>query len=81
MVTPIEVEKVGPSRNEFKNLRKRLTNRERGIGFEIEPGLSWRRIALEVLNDGTQPSNLIKVAKGEIKSTNGWEVEILPAEV
>lgn len=77
MVTPIEVEKQEPTRNRFKNSRKRLINRERGLGFEIEAGLSWRRIALEVLNDGTHSSNLIKVANGEIRSTNGWEVEIL----
>lgn len=77
MVTPIEVEKAEPTRNRFKNARKRLINRERGLGFEVEAGLSWRRIAMEVLNDGTHSSNLIKVAKGEIQSTNGWEVEIL----
>lgn len=61
----------------FKDRRKRLINRRDGRGIIVEPGMSWAEICREILKDGTKGFNLLKVARGELKQTNGWTVEIL----
>jgi hypothetical protein len=61
----------------FKDRKKRLINRRDGRGIIVEPGMSWAEICREILKDGTKGFNLLKVARGELKQTNGWTVEIL----
>jgi hypothetical protein len=61
----------------FKDKRKKLINKRDGRGVIVEPGMSWAKICREILQDGTKGFNLVKVARGELRQTNGWEVEIL----
>lgn len=65
----------GTARLKAKN--KRLINRARGVGFDIPGGITWAEICRSFLKDGTNPKLLSRVARGHLKSTNGWEVEIL----
>lgn len=64
-----------PQRLKAKN--KRLVNRARGVGFDVPGGITWADICRTILKDGTSPKLLARVARGQLKSTNGWEVEIL----
>lgn len=56
---------------------KRLVNKKRGLGFDVPASYTWVEICRDILQDGTNPKTLSRVAKGELKSTNGWQVALL----
>lgn len=61
----------------LRNANKRLVNKSLGKGYDVPGGLTWKHICENILRDGTNPSTLARVARGQLKSTNGWEVKIL----
>lgn len=56
---------------------KRLVNKNTGVGYDIPGGYTWIEICRDILKDGTCPNALGKVARGQLKSTNGWQVTLL----
>jgi hypothetical protein len=76
-VKKFEIERPVQRLTGLKHKRKRLTNKQLGVGYEVPAGLTWRAICDEILCDGTNPLTLSRVAKGQLKSTNGWEVTLL----
>jgi len=62
---------------ELRDSNKRLVNKSLGKGYDIPGGLTWKHICENILCDGTNPGTLARVARGQLKSTNGWEVKIL----
>lgn len=70
-----EIPKEGTAPVRRRN--KRLTNKKLGLGYDIPGTYTWVEICRDILKDGTNPRTLSRVAKGELKSTNGWEVEVL----
>jgi len=70
--------KVDHKRLQGLRLRnKRLVNKFTGVGYDIPGGYSWVEICRDVLKDGTCPNSLAKVARGQLKSTNGWQITLL----
>lgn len=61
----------------LRNANKRLVNKSLGKGYDVPGGLTWKHICENILCDGTNPGTLARVARGQLKSTNGWEVKIL----
>jgi hypothetical protein len=61
----------------LRQANKRIVNTEIGKGYDIPGGMSWLEICKTILMDGTNPKSLARVARGQLKSTNGWEVKIL----
>lgn len=70
-----EVERDTKSARVRNNLR--LINKSLGIGYDIPACHSWVEICRDILKDGTNPKTLSRVARGQLKSTNGWEATIL----
>jgi hypothetical protein len=61
----------------LRNKNKRLVNKSTGVGYDIPAGYNWVEICRDILKDGTCPNSLAKVARGQLKSTNGWQVTLL----
>jgi hypothetical protein len=53
----------------------KLINEKRGLAYTILEEMSWSKIARDILKDGTNPSNLSSLVRGQRKSINGWRCE------
>jgi hypothetical protein len=73
----VPLKESGPTTYALRHANKRLVNTKTGRGFDIPGGLTWTEICDGILKDGTNPGRLAMVARGRLKSTNGWEVKIL----
>lgn len=73
----VPIDEPGPTTYSLRRANKRLVNKRTGQGYDIPGGLSWTEICETILKDGTHPGRLAMVARGRLKSTNGWEVKIL----
>lgn len=73
----VPVAEPGPTVYALRHANKRLINKRTGKGYDIPGGLTWTEICEDILKDGTSPGRLAMVARGRLKSTNGWEVKIL----
>jgi hypothetical protein len=60
----------------LRKANKRLVNTILGKGYDVPGGLTWKHICENILKDGTNPGTLARVARGQLKSTNGWQVKV-----
>jgi hypothetical protein len=73
----VPVPEPGPTVYALRHANKRLVNKRTGQGYDVPGGMTWTEICETVLKDGTNPGRLAMVARGRLKSTNGWGVTIL----
>jgi hypothetical protein len=74
----VQVEYFTPTVEKAREWRPiKLINDSIGVAYTIPEKLRWVDITRNLLKDGTNPSNIAKLIRGECKRVNGWRCEFL----